>query len=416
MTQALQGIRVLDCSDGIAGQFCGRMLADHGAEVTLVEPPGGSVLRRQGPFRDAGGRESLLFFHNNTGKSSVTLDVSTPLGCQALAALARGADVVIAGLDIDRAALRSANPDCVLATVSGFGDDGPYRDWQGTEMIYQALAGIMRRNGEAGREPLYGCGDRASYGAGVAAYIAILAALHARPRIQGGQDVAVDIAETTAAMANPFVTQYLYNGIEEPRGRPMPFARLACRGGWVGIYLHVHLWAALCEAVGLPDLVHDPRFAPAKARLENWKSLEEILQAQVGGWTAEDLLARLQSRKIVAAQAYSLVGLRRNNPHLDARNYWESVETPHGSQTILGPQFRMGATPRQVRGPAPDLGASDARVDDVALEDKRDRGIPPSRVDRMAEAGPLAGLRVIELTTAWAGPMAGRILGFLGPR
>ncbi len=410
MTQALQGIRVLDLSQSIAGQFCGRMLADYGAEVTLVEPPGGSALRRQGPFRDAEARHSLLFFHNNTGKTSVTLDISTLSGRERLTALARGADVVIVEPGMDPVVLRAANPDCVLATISGFGTDGPYRQWQGTEMIYQALAGIMRRNGEAGREPLHGCGDRASYGAGVAAYIAILAALHARPWIQGGQDVAVDIAETTAAMANPFVTQYLYNGIEEPRGRPMPFARLACRDGWVGIYLHVHLWPALCEAVGLPDLVRDPRFAPAKARLENWAELEDILQRQVGEWSAGDLLARVQSKKIVAAQAYSLVELRRNNPHLDARDYWETVDTPDGSQTILGPQFRMGATPRQVHGAAPDLGSASAPVRGGASGAGRDRGAAPGRT----AGGPLAGLRVVELTTAWAGPMAGRILGFLG--
>jgi crotonobetainyl-CoA:carnitine CoA-transferase CaiB-like acyl-CoA transferase len=359
---ALHGMRVFDLSDSIAGQFCGRMLCDFGAEVTLVEPPGGSATRRQGPFRDTQGSESLVFFHNNTGKSSVTLDPSTAAGHALLAALLRGADVVIAEPGMDLRWLRDGNPGCVIATVSGFGDDGPYRGWQGTEMIYQALAGIMRHNGEAGREPLYGCGDRASYGAGVAAYISILAALYARPRIHGGQDVAIDVAETTAAMANPFVTQFLYNGIEEPRGRSMPFARLACRNGWVGIYLHVHLWQALCEALDLAELASDPRFAAAKARLDNWKALEALLQAHVAEWSTADLLARVQARKIVAAPAHSLEELRRANPHLDARDYWDSVETPAGQRPILGPQFRMSVTPRQVRAGPPALGESNARL------------------------------------------------------
>jgi crotonobetainyl-CoA:carnitine CoA-transferase CaiB-like acyl-CoA transferase len=404
MGGALENIRVLDCTDCIAGQFCGRMLADYGADVTLIEPPAGTATRRAAPFAPNDPSKSLLFHHLNTGKHSVSLDRASPHSQQRLAELSADADVAIVDTIADRDALTAANPHTVVAFISPFGADGPYANWRGTEMIYQALAGIMRRNGRPDRPPLYGCGDRASYGAGVAAYIAILAALHARETIGIGQLVSVDIAETTASMANPFVTQYLYNGMEEPRGRAIPLARLRCRDGWIGFWLHVHLWPALCDALEAPDLLNDPRFAQGKARLDNWPALEALIQAMVANQSATDLLARLQHRKIVAAPIPRLSALR-DDPHLAARHYWDGVSTPSGIGPVLGPQFRFSATPRILRGGPPALGDAPPAA----------RTSPPTRTTAPPPAtGPLTGIRVVELTTAWAGPMAGRILAFLG--
>lgn len=364
MVSALHGLHVLDLSGSVAGQFCGRMLADYGADVTLVEPPVGTATRRAPPFHPSGGTaELLLFQHLNVGKSSITLDRRTASGRRLLLALAERSDVVVAGTDAERDAIAQAAPRCIVAQVSDFGDDGPYRDWRGTEMIHQALAGIMRRNGVSGREPLYGCGDRASYGAGVAAYIGVLAALFARARLDRGQLVSVDVAATTASMANPFVTQYFYSGLEEPRGgRRMPLGRALCRDGWVGYWLHVHLWHGFCELLGLAQLLDDPRFAVAKTRLDNWAELVALVQAHVTEWRVDDVLARLQSRKVVAARVFRLTELWNDCAHLRQRGYWETVDTPHGPRPMLGPQFRMSATPRTVRGGPPALGEANARI------------------------------------------------------
>jgi crotonobetainyl-CoA:carnitine CoA-transferase CaiB-like acyl-CoA transferase len=399
MGGALEHLRVLDCTNSIAGQFCGRMLADYGADVYLIEPPSGTETRRAAPF--AQDNESLLFLHLNAGKCSVVLDRARR---QHLLDLAANADVAIVDTIADRDTLTEAAPHAMVAFITPFGADGPYALWRGTEMIYQALAGIMRRNGRPDRPPLYGCGNRASYGAGVAAYIAILAALHARETTGTGQLVSVDIAETTASMANPFVTQYLYNGNEEPRGRIMPLARLRCRDGWAGFWLHVHLWPALCEALEVPHLLDDPRFAQGKARLDNWATLETLIQAMVADRTVADLLTCLQHRKIVAAPIPRLSALR-DDPHLAARQYWNSVPTRSGPRPVLGPQFRFSATPRILRGGPPSLG--DAPPVIPAPRPTRNPTPPPT-------TGPLTGIRVVELTTAWAGPMAGRILAFLG--
>ena len=390
MADALAGIRVLDLSDSIAGQFCTRMLADHGAEVLLAEPPGGSPTRLAPPLGPDG--TSFTFFHLNTGKRSATADPLT---------LAPEADAIVIGPHIDRLALAAAAPDAVICTVAPFGTDGPWRDWTGCEMIYQAVAGLMHASGDGRREPLYGCGDRASYGAGAAACITVLAGLFARGRWGIGQEGAVDIATSAACMANPLVTQFLYNGLVEPRtSRRQPLALLRCRDGWVGFWLHVHLYAPMMAAIGLSAHAEDPRFKPAKARLDHWDDYVALIQDHVAAESADAVLAKLQSARVVAARCYGLTQLRDDCPHLDARGYWEKV----AGQTILGPQFRFSATPRQVRGGAPALG------DAAGFAGPR-RAIPPATPPT---GGPLSGLRVVEFTTAWAGPMAGRVLAWLG--
>lgn len=357
MTGALAGIRVLDLSDSVAGQFCGRMLADYGAAVTLVEPPAGSPLRRAAPFHPDG--DSLRFFNLNTGKDSITLDHTTRSGGMLLTELVREADAVIAGPGLDRTALRQANPRVVTALVSDFGDDGPFRNWQGAEIIHQALSGAAHRNGTAGQPPLYGTGDRAAYGAGVGAYVAILAALYAREDSDRGQDVAVDVAQTTASMTNPFMTKYGYSGLVEPRGeRRLPLIRVLCRDGWIGVWIHLHRWRATCTAFGLPDLAEDPHFADPKTRLDNWPALNAIFQEVAVREGADDLL----QAHVVAARAYRLAELWTDSAHLKERGFWEQVDTPQGPRPILGPQFRMSATPREVRGGPPALGDANDRV------------------------------------------------------
>ena len=361
MADALAGIRVLDISDSIPGQFCGRMLADHGADVVLLEPPQGSPVRRTGPFHPDG--SSLRFFHLNTGKSSITLDRATASGGVLLADLVTGTDVIIAGPNIERDALRQVNPRCVTALTSDFGDDGPLRHWHGTEMIHQSLAGAAHRNGSHDREPLFGTADRAAHGAGVAACIAILAALYAREDTGRGQDVSADVAQTTSSMTNPFMTQYAYSGLVEPRGeRRLPLIRVLCRDGWLGVWIHLHRWRAACEAFGLAALADDPRFAGPKTRLDNWPALMALFQDVARNERADDLLHALLNGHVVAARAYRLTELWNGCDHLTARGFWEQVETPNGPRPILGPQFRMSATPRRVRGGPPAIGESNDRV------------------------------------------------------
>ena len=226
--RALSSLSVLDATESVAGQYCARLLADFGAAVTLVEPPGGSALRTMPPFDPALG--SVAFFHLNLGKTSITLDLATAAGMEEFLHHAVTADVVLLGPGADYARVRKNNPLAVIGTISGFGEDGPYRHWKGGEMIYQALSGMMNNNGLSGQKPLFGCGNRASYAAGVGAYISTMAALVAREQLGLGQDFSHDVAENTSAMAYPIAVQFFYNGSSEVRGgRHVPLGKVTCR-------------------------------------------------------------------------------------------------------------------------------------------------------------------------------------------
>lgn len=347
---ALNFAHVLDLSESVAGQFCCRMLADYGAEVTLIEPPTGSVIRSKGPFHDADGpgRESQLFFHLNLGKKSMVVDQATESGRQLLLSLARKADVIVIPLGVDREALRTASPNAIVATVSPFGEDGPMRDWRGTEMIYQAMSGMMIQNGAAEREPLYGTGERASYCGGLAAYISILSALMVRERCGKSQHVAVDMAHTAASMTYPFALQYEYNGSFEHRGnRGQPLLELKCADGYMSAWVRPHQFATICEVMQAPDLATDSHFMTAAARQDNFKELLVLLQRAVANQSAPDIVAKLQSQRIVAACCFYPDQLGPQAPHLKERKFWHEVDTPTGPRPALGPQFRMSRTPRR---------------------------------------------------------------------
>src|SRR5690606_988177 len=171
MHGALGHITAVDFSDTIAGQYCSRLLADFGARVWLVEPEEGSAVRHLPPFSERG--DSLVFHHLNTGKRSLDLNRHGSEGRSRLEKLLAAADVAILPRDEDAATLAGLTPAGIVVSLSNFGVDGPFADWKGPEIVLQALSGIMYNNGEFGREPLYGVGNRASYAAGLAAYIGV---------------------------------------------------------------------------------------------------------------------------------------------------------------------------------------------------------------------------------------------------
>ncbi|MCP8940838.1 CoA transferase [Alsobacter sp. SYSU M60028] len=403
---ALADLRVVDLSDSIGGQYCARLFADHGAEVTLLEPPGGSLVRSAPPLSTTSDGGSFLFAHLNLGKGSIVLDRDGPGAASRLSTLLRAADVAILPAGFEPEAVRAANPACVSVSVQAFGGDGPLAGWKGPEIVLQALSGMMVNNGAFGREPLYGCGHRASFAAGLAAYIGATAALLARTRTGRGQHVSVAEAETAAAMGFPYLVQHIYSGVRRSRAdQNIPAGQVLCRGSWVCIWIYNHRWSALCAALDLGDLERDPRFAEPATRRDNWTALFEIIQARVADRDADELVARLQRAEVIAAKAERLTETLAS-AHLKERGYWQRL--PDGS-LALGPPYRFSRTPRRVPAPPPKLGED--RHGLASLAEAPSQPPVPATTDR---AAPLAGLRVLELTTAWAGPMSGRVLGFLG--
>jgi crotonobetainyl-CoA:carnitine CoA-transferase CaiB-like acyl-CoA transferase len=362
MTAALIGLKVLDLSENISGQYCARLFRDYGADVTLVEPPDGSIIRRLGPFAPDEPCDSLLFFHLNLGKRSVTFDRSSDAWRDTLADLVRGMDVVVLGPQSrqDKSAITAANPLAVVGVLDDFDGDTPFSSWKGGELIVQALSGMMHNNGEIGHEPLYGYGHRSAYAAGVVAYVGLTGAVFARIRDGTGQVVSVDAVETAASQAFPYVVQHLYNGVTRSRGDQIQSSgQVHCRDGWVCIWIYNHRFADVCKVLGLETLIDDPRFAVSRQRREHWGELFAAIQAAAANWSATELVAALQAVQVIAAKAPRPSELFLD-PHLSARGFWQNVPVGSGMRPILGPQFRLSASPRLSPQPAPAIGEANS--------------------------------------------------------
>jgi crotonobetainyl-CoA:carnitine CoA-transferase CaiB-like acyl-CoA transferase len=438
---------VLDLCDGVAGQFAGRILADLGAEVLLAEPPGGSRVRALPPSTPAG--DSALFWHLNTGKIAVTL----PAGrgrIPAAARLAAGRDAVIAD-DATTARLLRADDQRVVCLVTDFAGHGPYAGWAGSDMIHQALSGLMFLTGRGAREPLYGAGQRSYYSAGAAAAAATLAALLERRRSGLGQQVELNVHEVAAAMSQNLVTRYSYNGSFPTRHKYAGACEIfACRDGWAVLFCPPGRWARLCHILGAPELGDDPRYATFAELVERWDEAAAGLAPLLKDRSVADTVAAAQQASVMSAPVMSLADVRACE-HLAARGFWRGVDHHGRPRPLLGPLFRMSGTPLAGPRPAPDLPASaggapvdepfvdepfvDRAFADRAFADRASAG--QARTDAAfagqasaelaaeelaaADSGrplprllPLAGVTVVELTTAWAGPMTGRILAAFG--
>jgi crotonobetainyl-CoA:carnitine CoA-transferase CaiB-like acyl-CoA transferase len=395
---ALEELIVLDLSESVAGQYCSRLMAGFGANVTLVEPVGGSSLRKAHPVSKEWG-DSILFFHLNLDKTALELDWESPDGFAQLRTMAAGAQVVLIpqGMQTDR--LRAAAPGTVFCEIGAFDERGPYAGWRGGEMVFQALAGTMYRNGEVGREPLFGVGHRVSCMTGVAAYSAILSAL----RRGGGELVRMSVHTTAAACSYQIANQYLQNGTFDVRGGPLQVAELVvpCEGGWVVIFIHDRRWRDFCDYFGLDALRDDARFADS--HVNRIQHLDEIIAATSEVSATRDAVAvmnEMQALGIPTMLAFQPSDLDASE-HLRLREFWRSVAMDGGRRRVTGPICRMANGDWRTEAPCrPANGAGQAGV--------------PASPSPEKEGAPLAGIKVLDLTTAWAGPMAARVLAALG--
>jgi crotonobetainyl-CoA:carnitine CoA-transferase CaiB-like acyl-CoA transferase len=395
---ALAGIKVIDATCSAAGQFCGRLFADYGAEVILVERAEGAATRREGPFDDEG---SLLFRHLNQGKAGFTWREGDAAGERDLDGLLGEADIVLVDAG-DQIAARAE--DKIVCRISDFGEHGPYRGWRGGEIVHQALSGVMFTTGAQDREPLYGVGRRTAYACGVTAYISCLAALTWRDRTGQSQAVEAITAEATAAMAQNLVTQYSYSRTYPSRRQyPGMLAQLKCRDGWLVLFA-LRGWPAICRIFGVPRAAEDERFAGVAALRRNWPHAVALLREQARERGVEELIEQLQLAKVSSARIPTLPELIET-PQYAGRGMFRA--DGDGKLESLGPVFRT-CSPHRAQAPAPELGAR-AQFRTRSLE-RRSVLPAPAFLDRL----PLQGLRVLDFTQAWAGPMTARALAFLG--
>ena len=372
----LGGLRVLDLGPGIAPSFCAKMLADYGAEVIKVEPPGnGDPARRMGPFvgDDSHLEKSIPFLYLNTGKWGVSLDYSCDTGLGILHQLLDEADVLVEGFPpsvtggagISYSELSRSHPRLVVTSVTPFGQDGPYRDFEATDIITCAMSGLMYHSGDSDREPLRNALDQSLYVAGANAAAATLVAVFARLASGEGQHVDVSVAECLAAHLVQPVPYYNYMGATKGR-RPVRgsgFEELMpARDGYVVPSVQgSQPWETVADLIGLEEL-HDPRFASGAGRIAHGEELKELLIEGLAQWDRLPLFLASGERRLVfgmAQDAGDLVAC----PHLEARGFYHEVDHPvAGSATYPGMGAALSDYQQRAPTPAPMLGEHNSEI------------------------------------------------------
>jgi crotonobetainyl-CoA:carnitine CoA-transferase CaiB-like acyl-CoA transferase len=401
---SLSDLRVVDLTQGVAGPYCAKLLADCGAEVIKIEPPGGDVSRRLGPFpADLPHPEkSGLFLHLNANKKSVTLDVSTASGVVILKKLLARADVLVESHAPGRMdewgagyeQLRGDFPQLVYASITSFGQTGPYRDYRANSLVAMAMSSIMYATGEPDREPLAtGC-EPADYFAGLQAFVGILAALAYRQRNGGGQHVDVSLVESVAAADEYNAAMYAYQGAIRRRyysrhvfGYPMDI--LPSQDGYVvvipgaqGFPVPLLEQGASPMSLLLEDLELDqnPLFHTFQERWVRWRELDELILPWLTTHPSRQIVETAQELRMPFALVPTAADLLEDE-HLAERAFFVEIEHP-GDIKLRHPgaPLRMSETPLR-SGPAPTLGQdNEAVLGEVGynLEDLgilRDRGV-----------------------------------------
>jgi crotonobetainyl-CoA:carnitine CoA-transferase CaiB-like acyl-CoA transferase len=393
MPMALDDVVVLDLSHALAGPFTSTMLADYGATVIKIEPPEGEMARGWGP--PFYGSESAYFVNLNRNKQSVAIDLKHPDGRALFFRLAEGADVVlenlrvgaVARLGIDYARVRERQPRIVYCSVSGFGQEGPYRDRAALDLVVQAESGMISVTGEPGSRGVR-CGvSIADMTAGMYAAFGILAALHARARTGCGQYVDVSMLEGQLGILSGLIGAYLADGVvPQPLGTAygavLPYQAFPTRSRDIAIGIGSdRLWRTFCPLVGLAHLAVDPRYATNAARSANRASLVAALQEALLRRTYEEWESILTPAGIPIG-AINTIDQVVAHPQVRARGALVECEHPTaGRIRTVAPPVHLSETPGAVRTPAPLLGE---HTDQVLRERA---GLSDAEIARLRESG-----------------------------
>lgn len=389
-TGSLAGVRVLDLS-GEEGQFCGRMMAGLGADVVKVEPPAGDPVRRIGPwFHDVVSPEtSLRWFALNVGKRSVTLDLASGRGREIFRRLAANADAIIESfapgrldeLGLSVSDLRAANPKLVVTSISGYGQEGPYRDVPWSDITVLAMSGLLYLSGDEDRAPLRMSTPQSFFHVSMQATIGTLLALYGRTANDKGQHVDVSAQEALTMSLEgpgPIVNAWRMAGEMQRRtGRfrePSPGFRiqvvLPCKDGYIAVAAilgqALPSWLAALDEDGMAGDLADERWltasfvgtqqpgqwVPTPAELEH---VYEIVTAWTRTHTKAEIAAAARRHNFLAGSQNTALDIL-DSEQLQTRDFFQEIEHPELDATVtyLGAPFRMTRTPWR-SGPRPPL-------------------------------------------------------------
>lgn len=371
MSQSLAGIRVIDMGRIVSAPWGAQTLGDLGADVIKIERPGrGDDLRTYGPTfaRDAQGNptpESGHYLCSNRNKRSVTCDIAKPEGQDIIRRLVATSDVLIenykvgdlARYGLDYESLRAINPDLIYCSITGFGQSGPYAKQPGYDAVFQGMSGMMAVTGDPDGEPQRVGVFIIDEMTGLYAAIAILAALRHRDAVraagggEAGQYIDLALLDVGVAAMAPRTVEWTLEGkIPERLGTKSPGSAPAqvfhCADGYLNIQAGAEAdYRKLCNALGLPELKEDTRFATRMDRVNHQDELVELLQAKISKWTAKDLHAHLVTAGVVASPIYRADQVV-DDPQVKHRGLF--FEVPHptvGKVPLSASPIQMSLTP-----------------------------------------------------------------------
>lgn len=376
MSMALSGVKVLDLTQVMAGPFCCQVLGDLGADVVKVEPVGVGDVTRGGMGTLLSGGESSAFLAVNRNKRSITIDLKTEAGRGVLHRLAADADILVENfrpgvtgrLGVDYETMRRINPGLVYASISGFGQTGPYAARPGFDLIAQAMSGVMTVNGEPGSEPLKTGIPIADLSAGLFCAIGILSAYIARRTTGEGQYVDVSLFDSALALSI-WETAELWATGEVPRAvgsahrMSAPYQRLRTADGFLVLGANSpRLWRGLCDALDREDLWDDERFAGNAERLRNRDELAAELEKTLAERGTDEWVDLLLAAGVPAGPIRDYREVCED-PHTQAREMVLTMQHPvEGEVRGLGIPIKLSGTPGGIRRPAPLLGEHTAEL------------------------------------------------------
>jgi crotonobetainyl-CoA:carnitine CoA-transferase CaiB-like acyl-CoA transferase len=389
----LAGVRVLDFSQVMAGPFSTMLLADLGADVIKIEPPTGDQTRSAMGFKMKG-PDSMGFLNMNRNKRSVTLDLKTEAGREAFYKLVETADIlvenyrpgVVKKLGVDYETLKTINPGLIYASISGFGQTGPWADRPGFDLMAQAMSGVMSVTGHPGGAPVKAGVPVADIGCALFCTYALLSAYIGRQKSGVGQYIDASLFEAALAFSIWDTSEYWGTGVmPTPVGTSnkmsAPYQAVKSKDGYFVMgATNQKLWTQLCNQLGRPDLLDDERFATNPVRLKNREALIEELEKVFVTKTSDEWVDELLAVGIPAGKmsSYPEAFESEHGKHRKMR-----IEIPHpieGTVPNIGFPVKLMGTPQQIRMHPPLLGEhtesvlAEAGLDDTAVADLKARG------------------------------------------
>jgi crotonobetainyl-CoA:carnitine CoA-transferase CaiB-like acyl-CoA transferase len=389
----LEGIRVLDLSRVIAGPYCATLLGDLGADVIKLERPGrGDDLRS---WRGSG--MSAAFAAINRNKRSIAVELQHPDGARLAFELARRADVIVenflpgvaARLGLGYAAVQAVNPGIVYASVTGFGQTGPYAKRPGYNTIAQGMSGLMGLTGMAGHPPTKVGGSVSDLAAALCAFGTVNAALVHRFRTGVGQYLDVNLVASTLSLLPDPVAHYFDSGVRPRRvgnrnANLTPAEAYPTKDGMIQVVMmNPDQYDRFCRALGDETLATDPRFATNDARLASYDEFRTRVERVLAGATTAEWQERFERAQIAAGPVYEFDEVF-TDPQVRHLGLVAEVEQPgYGKARMLAFPVRASATPAAIRRPAPLLGEHTAEI-------LGEIGVTSHEIERLAAAGTIA--------------------------